>query len=101
MAWRMVKQPNGLLARFSDIVDNFTDLDLTETEALELCKECYDLSRQDAEEKVRAALEDWEPWTVGKQGDGLSRWRDSLKTVELIHGKEAVEEILAMIELKD
>lgn len=24
MAWRIVRQPNGKLARFSDIVDNFT-----------------------------------------------------------------------------
>jgi hypothetical protein len=35
MAWRIVKQPNGLLARFSDVVDNFTAVDMTKQEAIE------------------------------------------------------------------
>jgi len=39
MAWRIVKQPNGLLAKFSDIVDTFTNLNMTEEEALACCRE--------------------------------------------------------------
>lgn len=30
MAWRIVKQPNGLFASFSDIVDHFTYTDMTQ-----------------------------------------------------------------------
>ena len=29
MAWRIVQQPDGKLARFSDVCDDFTDVDLT------------------------------------------------------------------------
>jgi hypothetical protein len=35
MAWRIVKQPNGLYARFSDIVDNFTHYNMDRNEAIE------------------------------------------------------------------
>lgn len=38
MGWRMVRQPNGKLARFSDVVDDFTDFDLTAEEAFVLCR---------------------------------------------------------------
>lgn len=39
MAWRIVIQPNGKYARFSDVVDNFTDYDMTRDEAFELCRD--------------------------------------------------------------
>lgn len=96
MAWRIVKQPNGMLARFSDIVDNFTDLNLTEAEALELC-EVYAFPLE-AERRVKAGIEDWKPWQDDKKGDGLSRWKDCLDTIQVIHGKGAVQEILTLTE---
>ena len=36
MAWRIVVQPNGKYAKFSDVVDNFTDYDMTKDEVFEL-----------------------------------------------------------------
>lgn len=90
MAWRFVLQPNGKLARFSDVVDDFTHMGMTEAEALEFA--VTQMGQRDAEEKVRAAVEDHEPWTVGKKGDGTARWRDSLESVERVHGKKAREE---------
>ena len=37
MAWRIVKQPNGLLARFDEVSDSFTDYDMSAEEAIDLC----------------------------------------------------------------
>ena len=34
MAWRLIRQPNGKLARFSEVVDDFTHTDMTEREAV-------------------------------------------------------------------
>jgi hypothetical protein len=39
MAWRIVICPNGKYARYSDVVDNFTDYDMTRDEAFELCRD--------------------------------------------------------------
>jgi hypothetical protein len=38
MAWRIVKQPDGLYSRFSEVVDDFTHRDMTKLEAYELCR---------------------------------------------------------------
>ena len=90
MGWRIVKQPNGLLARFSDIVDDFTDMDMTEAEAIKVCLE--NMSLHDAEIKVKAGLEDWKPWTSGKRGSGLDRWNDCIRKVKCIHGDGIAQE---------
>ena len=37
MGWRIIKQPTGLFARWSDIVDDFTDYNMTESEAYGTC----------------------------------------------------------------
>lgn len=38
MAWRIVRQPNGKLARFADPVDDFTHMNMDILEAYELCR---------------------------------------------------------------
>ena len=90
MAWRIVKQPNGKLARFSDIVDDFTAMNMTESEIYSLCR--THLGIKDAERKVQAGLEDWKPWTIAIKGNGLERWEDCLGTIEIVHGKKIAEE---------
>ena len=85
MAWRIVRQPNGLLARFSDIVDDFTHMGMTEKEALEVCRERLDDAG--AELKVLAGVQDWEPWEIGKRGSGLDRWNESIKNITSVHGE--------------
>lgn len=93
MGWFFLKQPNGKLARFSDVVDDFTHHDLTEAEALSYCSSS--MGSIQAAEKVRRALDDedrWKPGVKHETVDGLGRWRDALKTVEAIHGKATREE---------
>jgi len=98
MGWRLVKQPNGRLARFSDIVDNFTHYDLTDAEALDVCVE-KNCGRDDALAKVRRGHADeilyGRPWKG--PADGLNRWRDSLTTIEAIHGKAERDRIESLL----
>lgn len=54
MAWRFCQQPNGLYARFSEVVDDFTDFDLTREKALAYCA-TLGMSPVDAEYKVLRA----------------------------------------------
>lgn len=81
MAWRIVVQPNGLYARFSDIVDDFTHSNMTRDEAVELCREA--LGGLDAEKKVASG-----------ESAGSVRYMDEIKTVRLIHGDSLAEERL-------
>ncbi len=92
MGWRIVKQPDGLYARFADPVDNFTHYNMTREEAVELCREY--LGRVESEEKVANADKDinWDG-TVG-------RWQDSLRTIRVIHGEDAVKEALQLLDIK-
>ena len=91
MAWRIVKQPNGKLARFSDIADNFTHWNMTEKQALDLCRSF--MGEGQAQEKVRAGIEDHKPWQNKVKGSGTDRWEDALETIEMQHGEKAMLEI--------
>lgn len=86
MAWRIVKQPNGKLARFSDIVDNFTHMDMTFNEAVEVCE--MHMGKSDAREKVMRGVDDdpIDPGVPRAATDKLERWRASIETIRLIHG---------------
>ncbi len=53
MGWRIVKQPNGLYARWSDIVDDFTHMNMSRAQALLVCRE--ELGRLESEAKVSRA----------------------------------------------
>ena len=92
MAWRFVLQPNGLLARFSDIVDSFTHLHMTPEEARELATEA--VGKEVAEDKVRRALQDEIPWRRGALGDGTARWKHAIEQLERAHGKRALESFM-------
>ncbi len=39
MGWRLVRQPNGKLARFSDVVDDFTHFDMSDLSAYAFCRD--------------------------------------------------------------
>ncbi len=76
MAWRIVQQPNGKLARFSEIVDDFTDVDMTYEEALDECIR-EGMSVMDAIDKVNKGIK-----------AGNARYLECLETIRTIHGKE-------------
>ena len=89
MGWRIVKQPNGLLGRFSDVVDDFTHIDMTQDEAIDAC--LNHLGRHDAALKVQRGIDD-EPIPpfieASGKNDGLDRWRAAIETVAAIHGRK-------------
>lgn len=93
MGWRIVKQPNGLYARFSDIVDDFTDMSMTEEEALAECR-TY-LGVVEAGQKVLAGIQDWKPRTT-TPGSGTDRWDESVGIIGEIHGGERLAEVIAI-----
>lgn len=59
MAWRLVKQPNGLFGVFSEIVDNFTQINLSELEASNYCAE-RGLNSFESQQKI-----DSSSWELG------------------------------------
>jgi len=97
MAWRFVQTPDGKFARFSDIVDNFTDYNMTFEEAVELCKahnkyptnsidDIYmtnlfkdELNDREARSKVQRAV-----------NNADTRWAEALDTIRIVHGKTAL-----------
>ncbi len=103
MPWFIVKQPNGLYARFSTVVDDFTVLDMTRDEAREECRREPGMGIVEAEEKVRKAdAEALCHVTMGQpQGVPLSRWRGCLETVRRVHGPEAAGDRAAVGEAPD
>jgi hypothetical protein len=76
MAWRIVQQPDGKLARFSEIVDDFTDVDMTYEEALDECIR-HGMSVIDAVDKVMRGID-----------AGNARYLECLETIRTIHGRE-------------
>lgn len=85
-----MRQPNGLLGRFSDIVDDFTHINMTHDEAIDVCLE--DLGRHEAAEKVRRGEDDDPIWGNEKPcPEKLMRWKDSLSTIRSIHGESWAE----------
>lgn len=91
MAWRFVKQPNGLLARFSEVVDDFTDYDMTEAEATAYAWElgCGPYS----EEKVRNGIENKAVF-----GDDANRFEEAIGIVLAVHGREVAAERRRMLD---
>jgi hypothetical protein len=80
LTWHFVRQPNGLLVRFSSVVADFTHSDLTETLALHLCTQQYQLSVQDAFHIV------WQGMDAPDQ-----QWNESLMAIQVAHGKAAAQ----------
>lgn len=93
MAWCFVRQPNGLLARWSDVVDGFTHHNLSAQDALEVCKAEHAMAEEAAQRKVQGGVEDWKPWTDGVKGSGLDRWQHSLESIRTAHGDARAQEV--------
>ena len=90
MGWQIVKQPNGLYGRFSEIVDDFTHNDLTELEVIKLCLE-KGLTQSEAKEKLENGKRDLLPYTQ-QSGGGLSRWNDCIQIIKCVHGVDYIDD---------
>jgi hypothetical protein len=94
MPVRFVNQPDGKLALFSTVIDDFTHYDMDEAEALEYGTEQW--GRATAEAKIKSGRADGLEHGPGP-GDGLGRWRESLTAIAAQHGMDGLKETLADI----
>jgi hypothetical protein len=78
MAWRFVKQPNGRYARFSEIVDIFTHMNMRP-------EDTYNIFRTYSPEliDVKLAGADNEP----------GRWDEAIEIIETMHGKSKAQRL--------
>lgn len=86
MPARWMLQPNGKLARFSTVVDDFTHYDCTSKEALD--EEIED-AKGALVEKVRRG--------EGRRLDSPLGWNESLETIRELRGEKALKKTLKMI----
>lgn len=85
MIWHAVQQPDGRLARFSDVVDDFTHINYDEPDFIRLI--ARDVGIEHARHIVAVAK------TV--PADGEYGWDEALRTIEAVHGKERRNDVLA------
>lgn len=90
MAWRLVVQPNGKIARFSEVVDHFTDLDMTADEAVTLCIQQYTMSLDEAHVKLGHAVH-----------AEATRWNEALDIIRAQHGESAIVDLLDTLTTKE
>lgn len=83
MGWHMTLQPNGRYARWSTVVDNFTDMNLTYAEGLKVCRECRAGVREAEEMMLRAS-------------DRPEQWKEDIETLELLHGRRKAKAVLKL-----
>jgi hypothetical protein len=98
VASRFVNQPDGRLAVFSSVCDDFTHYDLSDEEAMEYGVEQW--GRLTAQQKIEAARADRLEHGPGP-GDGLGRWREALTTIAAQHGMEGLKTTLSDIGYAD
>lgn len=78
MANRAIKQPNGMYARFSEVVDDFTIMNLYREELLVLyAQECGEEIAQGKLDRADAASD---------------RFEEAVGIIEAIHGKNVADE---------
>lgn len=87
----VVRQPNGLYAVFSSIVDDFVVLDCTPAEVVSYFQnEARRQARKDAREAIQRADD--------RQDGDRRTWDDCLGTIRAVHGKARAAERRRMID---
>lgn len=81
----MLKQPDGLIAVFSSVVDDFTYMNLTEAEAMEVG--ASEWGERTAREKLDRGLKDERLWPNDENfvSDGQGRWREACGSIAFQH----------------
>lgn len=87
MAWRFVKQPSGLYARYSEIVDNFTDVNLKREAAVALGVMLFEGDHSTLEDATRleAAIH-LAAAKVAEADRHPDRWAAALEEIARVHG---------------
>jgi hypothetical protein len=94
MGMVVVKTPDEKLAIFSTESDSFVLWDGTPEEIYEFCREELDMGREASTQMVRRGQEDWPPMTHGRPGPGDARWKNSIESIAMQHGRKTLEEVL-------
>lgn len=96
MPSRVVRQPNGLWAVFSSVVDTFTHYDATEAEMLDHWR--GEVGDRVARQKMGDGLADRtfsaEDMTAT---DGLNRFREAIDTIRTLQGDEEADRWVALL----
>ena len=90
MGWKIVQQPDGNLARFTSVVNNFTDMGMSDAKALSVCQDYVNHSQ--AKSIVMRALN----WP-----DPEREWEDCLRIIVDAHGYEALKFTLEEADLSE
>ena len=103
MPRRIVRQPNGLYAEFSTIVDTFTYINMTREEAVNHCLGAANswpmfsgtpMTREEAIAKVERGTKEQKYYNGPEEcGEPLWRWNYDLDTVGHIHGDEEMSKL--------
>lgn len=78
MGTRIVTQPNGLFARFSEMVDHFTHTNMTHAEAVQCCVD-EGCSTLEANAKV------------ARGASNPGRWEEAVSIIKAAHGKFQID----------
>jgi hypothetical protein len=84
MPSRVHRQPNGLYARFSTIVDDFTDVNLTREEMISTLMVIWGMREADAIAKI-------------ERGHDTARLSEDIETVRFAHGNRYAKQALLAI----
>jgi hypothetical protein len=85
-----VKQPDGKLALFSTVVDDFIEIGLSDDEAIDKAVESLGAQPNVVEAIIEKARQDEPFWPAKDRGDGQNRWRQALNGLAVRHGIETV-----------
>jgi hypothetical protein len=91
MGYSVVRQPDGKLALFSSVVDDFLCTDATEDEIVDVLT-ILEQGRMDA--AVKSWREDVEKVAAGERYLGGRSYEEAVEAIERVHGIEATEEWL-------
>ncbi|MNU27281.1 hypothetical protein D3C71_156670 [compost metagenome] len=97
----MLKQPDGLIAIFSSVVDDFTHMNMSEEQALAVGTQEW--GERTAREKLGRALADESVWPGDADfvSDGLGRWREACGDIAFQHGVKHLRTMLDDMECND
>lgn len=93
MGRQIIKQPNGKFAYWSSIVDNFILLNTTPKKIIEFrIQEETTQIKEDINEIISKLNQGKKPYF-----QFTNSWEDCLETIQDIHGKEKITEIMKLI----